>query len=45
MSLYVYYHGDYPILAKTVQVAWIYGIGGLFFFGLSFVNFKRGWKK
>ena len=41
MSVYVYYHGDYPILVNTLQVAWIYGIGGLLFFGLSFINFKK----
>jgi len=43
-TVYTYYHKGYLIDGNTLQIAWIYGIGGLVFFGLSFVNFKRGKK-
>jgi hypothetical protein len=44
LTVYTYYHRDYLIDGNTLQIAWVYGIGGLLLFGLSFVNFKRGKK-
>lgn len=45
-TIYSYNHGYSQVIDnKTLQCAWVFGVCGVLFFILTFVNFKRGKNK